>query len=137
MVSATIMAPRMLPRKRNRMIETRIMPSLKLSSTVLTVYLHEVERSRKGTTFTPLGRMLVFSFSTSSDPCSTGSESSPFCSSTAFDGVGIVDDCAVRMVRRLCRFGPDEFWDPARPSPMSRTRMGAPLAVLTTVFSMS
>ncbi len=37
MVSATISAPRTLPRKRNRMMATRIMPSVKLCSTVCVV----------------------------------------------------------------------------------------------------
>ena len=65
-VSATMIAPRTLPRKRNRIIETRIIPALRLSSTVLTVYLTRSERSRKGTILTPFGSMLELSFLTSS-----------------------------------------------------------------------
>jgi hypothetical protein len=37
MVSATMIAPRTLPRNRNRMITTRMMPSVRLCSTVWVV----------------------------------------------------------------------------------------------------
>ena len=65
-VSDTIIAPRTLPRKRNRMIATRIIPSVRFRSTVFTVYFTRSERSRNGTTDTPFGRMPWFSLSTSS-----------------------------------------------------------------------
>ena len=42
MVSVTINAPRKFPRNTNRMTETRMMPSVKLCSTVCVVSLHQV-----------------------------------------------------------------------------------------------
>ena len=103
MVSATMMAPRTLPRKRKRMIETRIMPSVRLCSTVSTVYFTRSERSRKGTTFTPLGRMPLIRACRlpRGCPARTGSESSPFCSSTMPSTVsGLSTIAAVGPMRR-------------------------------------
>ena len=57
MVSATMIAPRTLPRNRNRMITTRMMPSVRLCSTVCVVKCTRSLRSIKGTTFTPVGRI--------------------------------------------------------------------------------
>ena len=94
------MAPRTLPRKRNRMIETRIMPAVRLCSTVSTVYFTRSERSRKGTTFTPLGRMpllSLFDFGVNALQNRVGVVAL-LQQHDAFDGVGIVDDRAVGPV---------------------------------------
>ena len=61
MVSATMSAPRTLPRNRNRMITTRMMPSVRLCSTVWVVKCTRSLRSMNGTIFTPGGRMWSFS----------------------------------------------------------------------------
>ena len=55
----------------------------------------------------------------------------------AFDGVGIVDNCAVWRGGWLGRSGRGGFWGPGLTVAMSLIRMAAPLAFLTTVFSMS
>ena len=57
MVSATMSAPRTLPRKRNRMIDDQEIPSVRLCSTVCVVKCSRSLRSMKGTSFTPLGRI--------------------------------------------------------------------------------
>ena len=56
MVSATIKAPRALPRNRNRIRATSAMPSVRLCSTVCVVKCTRLLRSRNGTIFTPGGR---------------------------------------------------------------------------------
>ena len=53
MVSVTISAPRTLPRKTNRITDTRMMPSVRLCITVSVVRCTRSLRSRNGTTFTP------------------------------------------------------------------------------------
>jgi len=104
MVSATMMAPRTLPRKRKRMTDTRTIPAVRLRSTVSTVNLTRSERSRKGTILTPgqysgvvfvsveLADLFVDAFQ---HRVGVGALLQQH---DAFHGVGIVDDVAVGQV---------------------------------------
>ena len=61
MVSATIRAARAFSKKRKRMTVTRIIPSVRLCSTVCNVKCSRSLRSSMGTTVTPGGRMPLLS----------------------------------------------------------------------------
>ena len=79
-VSTTMIAPRTLPRKANRMMATRIMPSVRLCSTVCVVKCSRSLRSMNASSVTPLGRICAFScFTFSFTPSSVGCALAPFC----------------------------------------------------------
>ena len=138
MVRATMSAPRTLPRNRNRMIddEDDAFGQIVRARCGWCRWSRSL-RSRKGTTFTPGGRMWSLSSSTLSwMPSRRGSGIGAFAQAERClrRRRRVVDDLAIFAHESLCRSGPGGFWGPAATTcAISRTRIGGAVLGLETV----
>ena len=138
MVSATMIAPRTLPRKRKRIITTRMIPSVRLCSTVWVVKCSRSLLSMKGISFTPCGRMWSFSSCTFLlMPSSTGCASAPFCRATTPDTTSALSTIFPSSRWYARANWPSRIFGPCVTTAISFIRSAVPALVITTVFSIS
>ena len=139
MVSATMMAPRTLPRNRNRMMETRIMPAVRLSLHRVDGELDQIRAVEEGNDLHALGQDAVvqlvdFVVNALQDRIGVVALLQQH---DAFDGVGVVDDGSVRAMGGAADLPEADLWSLRNSGDVLDSDWLRRSVVLTTVFSMS